>query len=561
MQIRHVRIENFRGIKLLDWKPAGEIICLLGPGDSTKSTILDAIELTLSQRWDYAFDDSDFFDGNTDLPIIITATVGQLPDGLMADNKYGLEIRGWNLSEGFRDEPEDGDEAVLSIRLRVDSSLEPEWKVINDRNPDGRTISFRDRQSLGVIRLSPFVDRHLTWNLGTILFKLTDDLGSLRGILAAAGRIARAAITSESVPALTAAAAKAQELAKAYGVAPKKNYRPGLDIRRVNINQGSVALHDGDVPLRKAGLGTRRLLTFALQREAAKAGGITLVDEVETGLEPHRIRSLVKTLRPDRGKGQVIITTHSPVTIQELDACCLMIVRVTNGETKLTSVDPSLQGVVRAASEALLGRKIIVCEGKTEVGFCRNLDRFWSEKGQEGFAYLGIVPVDGGGSEAPKRAVDIRKLGYCVSFLGDSDRELVPDPETLHSDGIDVLLWADNMAIEERVVQDLPWEGVLDIVELAIDEHDETSVRDTIADRFEGDPELLKGTFRTWQDSIQLRKAISLAAKKANNKGWFKRIDLGERLGEVVCKYLDRIVDTDLAKKTKALRVWIDKND
>jgi putative ATP-dependent endonuclease of the OLD family len=94
MQIRHVRIERFRGIKLLDWQPSGEVICLLGPGDSTKTTIIEAIELTLSPRWDYAFDDSDFFDGNTDSPIVITATVGQLPDSLRADNKFGLHIRG-----------------------------------------------------------------------------------------------------------------------------------------------------------------------------------------------------------------------------------------------------------------------------------------------------------------------------------------------------------------------------------------------------------------------------------------------------------------------------------
>ncbi len=427
MQIRHLRIDRFRGIKLLDWTLAGDVICLLGPGDSTKSTIIEAIELTLSPRWDYAFDDSDFFDGNTDSPILITATVGQLPDALRADNKFGLDIRGWNQTDGLQDEPGEGDEAVLSIRLKVDSSLDPEWAIINDRNPEGRPISSRDRQLLGVLRLSPFVDRHLTWNPGTVLFKLTGDMGSLRGILAEAGRAARSAITREAVPMLAAAATRAQELARPHGVAPKKDYRPGLDIRRVNLGQGGVALHDGDIPLRRAGLGTRRLLTFALQREVAKAGGITLVDEVEHGLEPHRIRSLVRTLRPEEDRGQVIMTTHSPVVIQELDSPCLRIVRSVDGETKLISAAPSLQGVVRAASEALLGRKVIVCEGKTEVGVCRAFDQFWSEtQGKEGFAYLGVVPVEGGGATvAPQRAVDIRKLGYSICFLGDSDRELI----------------------------------------------------------------------------------------------------------------------------------------
>lgn len=559
MQIRHLRIERFRGIKLLDWTLAGDVICLLGPGDSTKSTIIEAIELTLSPRWDYGFDDSDFYDGNTDAPIVITATVGQLPDTLLADNKFGLDIRGWNQAEGLRDEPAEGNEAVLSIRLKVDSSLEPEWTVVNDRNPDGRTISSRDRQPLGVLRLSQFVDRHLTWNTGTVLFRLTDGMGSLRGLLAAAGRAARSAITADAVPLLTAAAAKAQDLAKAHGVAPKKNYRPGLDIRRVNIGQGGVALHDGEVPLRRAGLGTRRLLTFALQREVAKAGGITLVDEVEHGLEPHRIRSLVRTLRPEGGRGQVIMTTHSPVVIQELDASCLRIVRSVDGETKLVGVAASLQGVVRAVSEALLGQKVIVCEGKTEVGVCRAFDRFWTEtQGKEAFAYLGVVPVEGDGTNAPRRAVDIRRLGYSVCFLGDSDRELAPAPAAMQTAGINVLIWADGVSIEERIARDLPWEGVLEVVALAFQEPGEQSARGAIAQSLGANAALIQGDFRTWEDSQGPREAIGHAGKTA---GWFKRIDSGERLGEVVCRYIERIPATDLAQKMTELRQWIDAND
>ncbi len=41
-RIRHLAIRNFRSIKALDWSPAPGINCLIGPGDSGKSTILDA---------------------------------------------------------------------------------------------------------------------------------------------------------------------------------------------------------------------------------------------------------------------------------------------------------------------------------------------------------------------------------------------------------------------------------------------------------------------------------------------------------------------------------------
>jgi AAA ATPase domain len=50
MQIRHISIKNFRGIQKMDWALHSQIVCLVGAGDSTKSTILDAIEYALSPR-------------------------------------------------------------------------------------------------------------------------------------------------------------------------------------------------------------------------------------------------------------------------------------------------------------------------------------------------------------------------------------------------------------------------------------------------------------------------------------------------------------------------------
>ncbi len=80
MRLRRVEIERFRGIKKLHWNVVGDFVCLLGPGDSTKTTILDAIELTLSPRWNVSFNDADFYDANTEHPLSITITVCELHD-------------------------------------------------------------------------------------------------------------------------------------------------------------------------------------------------------------------------------------------------------------------------------------------------------------------------------------------------------------------------------------------------------------------------------------------------------------------------------------------------
>ncbi len=74
MKIRQISIKNFRGIKELDWKIAGDFICLIGAGDSTKSTILEAIEYALSPRWNISFEDTDFYNLEVNQKIEINLT-------------------------------------------------------------------------------------------------------------------------------------------------------------------------------------------------------------------------------------------------------------------------------------------------------------------------------------------------------------------------------------------------------------------------------------------------------------------------------------------------------
>lgn len=57
-RIRRLKISNFRSMQQLDWAPSSGINCLVGPGDSGKSSILDAFDLCLGARRNSAFGDS-----------------------------------------------------------------------------------------------------------------------------------------------------------------------------------------------------------------------------------------------------------------------------------------------------------------------------------------------------------------------------------------------------------------------------------------------------------------------------------------------------------------------
>ena len=390
MRIYRVEIERFRGINKLDWTVDGNFVCLVGAGDSTKSTILDAIELALSPRWNLMFDDSDFYNGDIEKGISISVTIGQLDEKLLKESKFGLETRGWKEGK-LNDEPEDDDELVLTINLSVDQSLEPVWMIFNNRSSENKRISSYDRQSFNVARLGGFIDRHLSWTKGSVLSQLTGDIEGLSGLLAEANREARKSFNPGEVSKLQTAANQVQELGKGIGIASKDKYCPGLDVQATTVNVGGVTLHDGKVPVRRAGMGTRRLLISAIQKELAKQGAITLVDEVEYGLEPHRILHFLKALKLcKKDNGQVLMITHSPVVVTELEAENLRIVRsVKDGVIDVKKIDGEIQDIVRRSSYAFLGRKLIVCEGRTEIGFCNSLDSWWHSQDKESFGYLG----------------------------------------------------------------------------------------------------------------------------------------------------------------------------
>ena len=97
MRLRHILIENFRGIKTLDWPMSdSNILCLIGKGDSTKSTILEAIYRAFHPRWNFEFVDSDFYQCRADKPINIRIVLGDIPDEFRDLAKYGHLLSGWN---------------------------------------------------------------------------------------------------------------------------------------------------------------------------------------------------------------------------------------------------------------------------------------------------------------------------------------------------------------------------------------------------------------------------------------------------------------------------------
>jgi putative ATP-dependent endonuclease of the OLD family len=573
MDIKHIDIQRFRGIKLLDWVLGGKLLCLVGPGDSTKTTVLDAIELVLAPRWNIPFSDADFYLADKTEPIEITVTVGKVPPDLLREDKFGLWMCGWHETDGLRPDPDNDCEEVLSVRLTIDESLEPQWNVVKPSNDDAKRISWQDRQKLGLIRLGLDVDRQLAWGRGSALTRLTSAPNSaVDNVLATVQREMQSAVQEADLPNLEGAAELAQKHAATFGVKPRDQFCPGLDAASLSIGRGAVALHDGAIPLRASGLGSKRLTAVALQHACVPEGSIILIDEVEHGLEPHRIRRLLRKLKmsiidsANEGQaavlsGQVIMTSHSPVAVKELSVPQPRITRSTEGVTVIHSPAENLTTAVARDPESILARKVLICEGKTEVGFCRALDDSWATKHDgEPLAYNGVVPVDGNGrTQAPGVALKFKKLDYEVAYFGDADKPLKPDENTLREAGVVVVIWNDNLCIEERLAHDLPWDALEKMVELAIAKRDERSVLDAVRSAIESECSKLSGGPTSWCDSgideETIRDAIGKASTNKRNP-WYKTLVLGEELGKLAVNTLPEIPESDLAKKLQQIETW-----
>ncbi len=570
MKIRKLIIERFRGVNQFEWFPNADILCLVGSGDSTKSTILDAIEFVLSSRWNISFEDTDFYRADTSQPIEIKATIGELPEQLLKDSKFGLLLQGLSAEGNLHDEPENTDEKILTVRLRVDASLEPSWTVMNERDIEGKPISARDRELFSTARLGTIIDRHLTWGRGSILTRLTGEVKEAPAILANVIREVKKSLKPSEITSVKSAVETSKIQAKKSGVhVSAEGYSARLDLQAQHIGLGCLTLHDGEIPLRNLGFGSRRLLAIALQRESARRGGITLIDEVEHGLEPHRLRHLLSSLTEKHSvttenlsdsttmNSQVFMTTHSPVPIVSLSAENIQIIRSTEGRTTITPVPSDLQNIVRKAPEAFLAKKVLVCEGKTELGLCWALDNYWQNQGLDSFTYLGIVPVNGGGSDSPQTVKNLINLGYDVCLLVDSDVTLSPSEAELIQSGVTIVQWAGSCSIEERIFEDLPDEGIKELVKWIGNEKSIASITQSIVTRTSPQLTLLENP-DIWTINTNLRQAIGKTAKE---KEWFKRLDLGQEMGDILCKYLTQLAQKDTGQKIKQLKRWVFGND
>ena len=478
--LKQLRIDRFRGIQSLTWNPGPRVNVILGGGDTGKTTILDAIALLLNPTTNYALSDTDYWQRDVEREFVIDAVVS-LADFVPINEQRQMHWPWqWSGTEAVI-APAEGapaGETVYRFRVRGTAEMDLSYEVVQ---PDDKfePLPAALRRLIGLVRLSGDErnDRDLRLVQGSALDRMLND----RGFRARAGR----ALAGENVGEHLEAEAK-----KALGsldTAFKDKALPfplGLGITGgggLSLNaligltapKGPVVL-----PLISWGTGTRRLASLTIAGTLHDKSPITLVDELERGLECYRQRSLLRTLK--EGTSQVFATTHSAAVLRAADGCDLWYLDSKGAIGPLAGTKAGRQ--LLKDPEAFLSRFSVVAEGATEVGFVSAL---LERTLKLPLADYGIHVTDAGSNEGALDLLEsLGKAGLGFGGMADNEGTNPGRWAQLKTTLGDALCRWDKGCLEEEIFALVPDDRIEEFIKDADGENTGIRLR-TIADRLD----------------------------------------------------------------------------
>ena len=500
MRILDITITHFRGIERFyyQFSETDNFICIIGKNDSGKTTILKAIEWLFSPLNTLTVSASDFNKNDTSRNIVIEATFTDFPEDFILPDKYGryltepgekrqpeppsaqyegnlkientadIIVGGRNRKEidTYR-EPENPGRLCLRAKLSISETIDPEWSIVSDAQ-EPTVFKVSDRRKLAVSAVGIECRKDLSWGQSSILrrYYVGDNI---RSALKQLSTKAMQSISMKDDPESVAFNNSLSELPQIFtkfGLSLSGELSNQLDLRNAD---SSITLYEGPVSLASRGLGSQRLASIALNLESKENGALVLIDEIETSLEPFRIRNLVYQLRNRVEKnGQVFFTTHSPVVLDSCKPNEIYLMQSFSDKKKLFSLNLAcdaedrnkLEIFFRTNKKSLLARKIIVCEGMTEIGLVKSIEEYYLHREDTNLAYYGVDYVNAGGENNIPRIIRmLKKLGYIICVFMDADKpEPLKDVVELNQEDSSILVLTpnDKKCIEQQIFIDAP---------------------------------------------------------------------------------------------------------
>ncbi|MHA6632072.1 ATP-dependent nuclease [Pseudonocardia sichuanensis] len=450
MRIRRLTVTRYRGLEQLVLHP-GPCTVLIGPSNTGKSTVLEALDLLLHDgvgRGRQPLSELDYYARDTQDGFEIEAVLADLPADLSADVIDHLE--GWrDHDKAVVSEPGgDGVEPIIRVRVTGSSDFDLEHTFAKTESNGARFgIGLRRRVGWFYDGRSRDPARELAFYQGGALDRLfekaelTEPVDTLRSALRGG---------ADAFNSHRAVKPVLQQLGGdlwGWGLGHDKDhpiFEIGALSHRELLQTLRLAIPGADgvtIPLLRQGRGAQRLLlVIVLLRLSRKAGlePIVALDEPEQALEPLRQAQLVEMLHdiPDSG-GQLFLTTHSPDIIRGFTPEDVVILSEDRRPAKALRdmSSQAKQGYERRldgpAARGLFAPIPLLVEGPSDVPV---LQTFWAAMAKTGevksMNSLGIdlINCEGVGNQ-PQIARVLNESGKQVVVLAEQDR---PDELATH---------------------------------------------------------------------------------------------------------------------------------
>lgn len=465
MQICRLLIRNFRGIKSGVINIEGNSV-LVGDNNSGKSTIFEAIDLVmgpdrLSKR--PVIDEHDFYAGEyivdgEPVEISIEVTVIDLNDNQL--RHFGNYIEWWDktnitLLEGPPASETDRESVIPALRLTFKGGYDPEeddfygqsfYAITIGDSKQAVKFTTKDKRNCGFLYLRTLRtgSRALSLEKGSLLDVILqlrevrprmweNTLEQLKSVVVATdpdlGIDDILTSVQESISTIVA-----YESGEAPRMRVSSLTREHLrKILTVFLGTGSKDSKGNEyaTPYYNQGTGTINTLVLTLLSMIAemKDSVIFAMEEPEIALPPHiQKRSIISVMEHSN---QALFTSHSPYVIEELPSDHVLVVSRKDGLLK--AVPAKMPPIVKSKAyrdeirrrfcEALLSRRVIITEGKTEYDVyttaARKLQKLHPEKNLS-FELLGIAPVNAeSDSKIAELGIYYKKLNKTVYAVFD----------------------------------------------------------------------------------------------------------------------------------------------
>lgn len=544
--IRKLNIRRFRGLENFEWCPEPGMNVVLGGGDVGKSTVLEAVALLLSPSNATVVSESDYWKRDSTQEFVIEAVMSLTADtGISSMNNFSWPWT-WNGNDAVVpsasevDDMPPADDPVYRVRVRGTTELDLVWEIVQPHDAADH-FSVSVRRKIGLVRLSADEknDRDLRLVYGSALDRMLADTALRARIGKKVSDLdLHESLNAEGTKAIEKLDKRMEDAALPHGLKLGLTTSQGLSIGALI---GLLATKNGvSLPLANWGAGTRRMAALEIASSTEKEASVTIIDEIERGLEPYRLRKLINILQ-DR-QGQTFLTTHSPVAIVCTAQAHLWYLDSTGaiGALPRSKIAPQQQ----RDPETFLARVAVIAEGPTEVGFLR----FLLEKafGTEPLDY-GVRVCNGQGNPATLDLLEtLATAGLLFAGIAD-DEGTAPERWKKLKDKLgDRLLQWPKACTEQHVIGAVPDQKLLELLKSPDGETNGYRLR-SLADRLglqDKQPADIEGALAaagtTWR---QLIVAAAIGNKagapadsektwKQHSRHWFKSEDGGRELAE-----------------------------